>query len=82
MFMRQCLKESELFFFFVVWLTGKRHLALFPARTIFRQFVDAIMVFTKVVSKLSRQQNFAFVRKNLNGTMMAFAECCRKFREL
>ena len=37
------------------------------------------MAFTKVMSKLSRRQNFAVVRKNLDRTTAAFAECRRKF---
>ena len=36
----------------------------------------------KVISKLLQQQNFAIVRKDLDGTMTAFAECHRKFRGL
>ena len=40
------------------------------------------MTFTKVISKLSWRQNFAVVRKNLDGTTTAFAECRRKFRGL
>ena len=40
------------------------------------------MVFTKVISKLPRRQNFAAIRKNLDGTMTAFAECRHKLRGL
>ena len=36
------------------------------------------MTFTKVISKLLRQQNFAVLRKNLDSTTTAFAECHRK----
>ena len=45
-------------------------------------FVGVTMNFTKVISKLLRRQNFAVVRKNLDGTTAAFAECCRKLRGL
>ena len=30
----------------------------------------------------AQQQNFSIIRKNLDGTTMAFAECCRKFKGL
>ena len=35
-----------------------------------------------MISKLLRPQNFAIVRKNLDSTATAFAECHRKFRGL
>ena len=47
-----------------------------------KTFVGVKMTFTKVISKLLRRQNFAVVRKNLDSTTTAFAECRRKFRGL
>ena len=41
-----------------------------------------VKTFTKVISKLSRQQKFAIIRENFDVTTMAFAECCHKFRGL
>ena len=35
-----------------------------------------------MISKLSRWQNFAVIRKNIDGTTSTFAECRRKFRWL
>ena len=52
------------------------------ARKRVKTFVGVTMTFTKVMSKLSRRQNFAVVRKNLDDTTTAFAECRRKFRGL
>ena len=47
-----------------------------------KAFVDVIMALIKVISEISWWQNFAIIRKNVSGTMAAFAQCCYKFREL
>ena len=43
--------------------------------------INVAIVFTQVISKLSRQQNFAIIKNNL-GSTTAFSECHRKFSEL
>ena len=47
-----------------------------------KTFVGITVVFAKVISKLSQWQNFAVIRKSLEGTTTVFAECCHKFRGL
>ena len=66
----------------VYQVTSERECLRDSARKRIKTFVGVTMTFTKVISKLSRRQNFAVVRKNLDDTTMAFAECRPKFRGL